>query len=78
MEGARIYLRKAIDFHLLKALVWASRCCPDAETVRFIPQHIQITKTEGIGQGLSKKFREMGERSGEQKSGPGEVPLKFK
>ena len=27
---------------------------------------------------LEKKIREMGERAGQQNSGPGEVPLKFK
>jgi len=37
-----------------------------------------MTKTKGTDNALVKKFREIGEISGQQESGPGEVPLKLK
>ena len=56
-QSIRMYLKKALDFHVPKALIWASDmplkaaqdAAPMRKTVRFIPRHIQITKTKGIG-----------------------------
>ena len=89
IEGAQTYRRKALDLHLPKALIWASdmpleaaQDAPqDAAPMRKLWDLYPNTSRSQKRRESAKawvKIRAMREGSGQQKSGPGEVPLKFK
>ena len=86
IEGARMYRRKAFDFHLPRVLICASHMPRDAahdaapilKLCDLYPETSKSQTRRESAKAFVKKFRETEERSAQQNIGPRDEPLRFK
>ena len=85
-EGILIYRKKALEFHRPKLLIWASEkpfaaAHEAAPILKLWDLYLETSRLQKLRAAVSadvKNEREIGEASGQQKSGPGKLPRRFK